>query len=76
MALALTDYWDVRGITWKDSIVMVAADATNSNTGCHKGAMTHLQSMARRTLQFNVCLIHENELPLRHLFEELKITTI
>ena len=72
---ALTSYMDLRKIEWEKTLRMAIVDGTNSMTGRMGGAVAHLQSMARRTLQLNVCLIHHVELPLRHLFEKSGIVT-
>lgn len=75
MATSLLDHFDAVGINYKDSLKMVASDATNANTGRENGALAHFQSLVGRTLQFNVCLIHHNELPFKHLTADLGIVT-
>ena len=45
----------------------VGCDGTNVNTGWRNGVITLLEKKLRRPLQHAVCLLHINELPLRHL---------
>ena len=72
---SICDHFEAVGINYKGSLRMVAADATNANTGREVGALVNFQSVVRRTLQFSVCLIHHNELPFKHLTHRLKIVT-
>ena len=44
-------------------------------TGVNKGAIRNIQLTLGRALQWAICLLHLNELPLRHLFIELDGTT-
>ena len=58
-----------------DSIQVVDCDGTNVNTGQRAGVIRRLEESFNRPLQWLVCLLHANELPLRHLFETLNGTT-
>jgi hypothetical protein len=49
----------------------VAGDSYNGNTGWKGGSNAHLERMLGRKLHWAVCLAHTNELPLRHLIEQL-----
>ena len=56
-----------------DPIEALACDGTNTNVGA-EGGINHLIEVhvsIGRALQWNVCLLHANELPLRHLIIEL-----
>src|SRR6218665_799156 len=56
-----------------DPIEALACDGTNTNVGEESG-INHLIEVhvsIGRALQWNVCLLHANELPLRHLIIEL-----
>ena len=53
----------------------VKADGTNVNTGHQQGAIRYLEMFLGRALQWNICLLHLNELPLRHVFIYLDGTT-
>ena len=49
----------------------MACDGTTVNTG-HVGGVIRLMDLhLSKPLQWCVCLLHSNELPLRHLFEHL-----
>lgn len=54
-----------------DSVVAVGCDGTVVNTGSKNGVISHLERKLEKPLQRFVCLLHFNELPLRHLFEHL-----
>ena len=54
---------------------LVKADGTNVNTGHQQGAIRYLEMFLGRALQWNICLLHLNELPLRHVFIYLDGTT-
>ena len=50
---------------------MVGGDSTVSNTGIKGGSITHLENMLGHKCQWNICAIHTNELPIRHLITKL-----
>ena len=52
-------------------ISVIGADGTNVNTGCKNGAITRIEKLMGRPLQWSICLLHANELPLRHLIIKL-----
>ena len=41
------------------------------NTGCNRGIIRLLEQRLNRPLQWFICLLHFNELPLKHLIEEI-----
>lgn len=45
----------------------VVCDGTAVNTGKHNGVIQQIELNLRRPLQWLICLMHENELPLRKL---------
>src|SRR6218665_720970 len=55
----------------KTSIEALACDGTNTNVGAEGGINHLIEVSIGRALQWNVCLLHANELPLRHLIIEL-----
>lgn len=59
-----------------DNIKVVGCDGTNVNTGHKAGVIRRLEETFEHPLQWLVCLLHTNELPLRHLFEALDGATI
>lgn len=50
-----------------DDIVAVGCDGCNTNTGWESGALVRLERKLGRPLQWFVCLLHFDELPLRSL---------
>ena len=55
-----TDLWD--------GLALVGSDSTGSMTGIHNGAIRVLEEILGRPLSRSICLLHLNELPLRHVF--------
>jgi hypothetical protein len=51
------------------SLIAIGADSTATNTGRHGGAIRLLEERLQRPLFWIICLLHFNELPLRHLFK-------
>lgn len=49
----------------------VGCDGTNANVGHKGGVIRRLELTVNRTLQYIICQLHGNELPLRHLFRKL-----
>lgn len=49
----------------------IGCDGTNTNTGVKKGIIRRFELELNRPLQWIICLLHINELPLRHLIIEL-----
>lgn len=56
-------------------LVAVGCDGTNVNTGHKGGVIRLLEKDLKYPLQWIVCLLHFNELPLRHLMHSLDGTT-
>lgn len=54
-----------------DSIKVVGCDGTAVNTGKKGGALALLEAQFKKPLQWAICLLHANELPLRHLITKL-----
>ena len=50
---------------------VIGADGTNVNTGQKGGAIKILEDKLDAPLFWDICLLHFNELPFRHLFEFL-----
>ena len=53
----------------------VGCDGTNCNTGHKAGIITSLENSLGRPLQWIICQLHANELPLRHLVQHLDGST-
>ena len=58
------------------SIMAIGGDSTNVNTGWEGGAMHWLEVKLGRKLNWLVCNLHTNELPLRHLITTLDGKTL
>ena len=58
-----------------EKIQAVGCDGTNVNTGQKAGVIRRLEESFNHPLQWLVCFLHTNELPLRHLFEALDGST-
>lgn len=54
-----------------DDIVAIGCDGTAVNTGQKGGAIRMLENKLQRPVQWVICLLHGNELPLRHLIQDL-----
>lgn len=52
-------------------LIAVGCDGTSVNTGKSKGVIACLEEKLRREVQHLVCILHTNELPLRHLLSKL-----
>ncbi|CAH1099226.1 unnamed protein product [Psylliodes chrysocephalus] len=52
-------------------LTVIGCDDTNVNTGWTGGSIRFIENHIKRPLQWCICLLHANELPLRHLFQSL-----
>ncbi|XP_050527619.1 uncharacterized protein LOC126897791 [Daktulosphaira vitifoliae] len=52
-------------------IIAIGCDGTVTNTGFKTGVIRQIEEYLKKPLQWLVCLLHANELPLRHLFNHL-----
>lgn len=53
------------------NVIVLGCDGTVVNTGVSNGVIRRLELKLQRPLQWIICLLHFNELPLRHLFESI-----
>jgi hypothetical protein len=53
------------------SVTVIGADSTNVNTGQEAGTIKLIERNLHRPLFWSICLLHCNELPFRHLFQNL-----
>ena len=56
---------------WDKTVELIGGDSTNSNSGWKGGALAWLERSLRRKVFWVICMIHCNELPLRHLMSKL-----
>ena len=54
-----------------NSLMFLAGDSTNMNTGWKGGTHALLEELLGRRLYWGICSLHTNELPLRHLIAGL-----
>lgn len=52
-------------------LVVIGCDGTNVNTGPTNGVIALFEQSIKRPVQWLICQIHANELPLRHLIQTL-----
>ena len=52
-------------------VTAIGCDGTAVNTGRNGGVIKLLEEHLDKPLQWIICLLHTNELPLRHLMKEL-----
>jgi len=53
------------------SLTVLGCDGTVTNTGKDNGIMANIEKLVGKALQRIVCLLHCNELPLRHLIQDV-----
>ncbi|GBM06423.1 hypothetical protein AVEN_266370-2-1, partial [Araneus ventricosus] len=51
------------------NIIVLGGDSTVVNTGVYNAVILRLELKLQRPIQWIICLLHFNELPLRHPFE-------
>ena len=52
---------------WEIDIGVVGCDGTNTNVGSAQGCIPYLEKLLGHPIEWNVCLLHGNELPFRAL---------
>lgn len=60
-----------QGTELYDKLAIVGTDGTASMTGKYNGCIRDLEELLNRSLQWVICLLLINELPLRHVFATL-----
>ena len=66
-----TSIWEFMGRNSETSIEAIGCDGTVVNTGCKNGVIRLLEGRLNKPLQWLICLLHSNELPLSHLVQHL-----
>ena len=61
----------LNSILKSSNVRAIGCDGTNVNTGTKNGVIVALERALSRRLQWIVCQLHGNELPLRHLMQKL-----
>ncbi|CAH0381343.1 unnamed protein product [Bemisia tabaci] len=70
IAFSIIDFLTKNGVSFEE-LQVLGCDSTNTNTGKHNGVNRKLEEQLRKALQWCVCQLHTNELPLQHLFEHV-----
>ena len=68
MSIAVALYRFLKSRGWEKDIVVVGCDGTNANVGNMKGCIPYLEKLLGHPVEWNVCLLHANELPFRAEF--------
>ncbi|KAE9521573.1 hypothetical protein AGLY_018037 [Aphis glycines] len=71
---AITDHFLERELSM-ECLLAVVCDGTNVNVGTNGGIIRLLEKRLNKPLQWIICLLHMNELPLRHLFVHIDGST-
>ena len=66
----ICDYFDSTNDNRLTELAIVGCDATVLNTGAENGVRC-LDLKLQRPLQWSICLLHYNELPLKHLIQKI-----
>ena len=53
------------------TLMGVVCDGTAVNTGRVGGVIKRIEMFLERPVQWSICLLHLNELPFRHLFDDI-----
>ena len=69
--IAASVYSAIKDTALKQKLKIVGSDGTAVMTGKSKGFIAALETLIGRSLQWVICLLHLNELPLRHVFQNL-----
>ena len=73
--IAQTIFDKIKDTSLQDNLATVGSDGMAVKTGAHNGAIRNLEELCKRSVQWSICLLHSNELPLRHVFQALDGTT-
>ena len=69
--IATSVYSAIKGTALEQKLKIVGSDGTAVMIGKSKGFVASLETLIGRPLQWVICLLHLNELPLRHVFQNL-----
>ena len=69
--IATSVYSTIKVAALEQKLKIVGSDGTAVMTGKSKGFIALLETLLGRLLQWVICLLHLNELPLRHVFQNL-----
>lgn len=66
----IIEYFNTNSILF-NQILAIGSDGEKTNTGCRGGVIKLLEEHVQRPLQWLICFLHTNELPLRALVKAL-----
>ena len=69
--IAISVYSAIKDTALEQKLKIVGSDGTTVMTGKSKGFIPSLETLIGKPLQWFICLLHLNELPLRHIFQNL-----
>ena len=75
-SVASAIYEAIRETSLCEKRAVVGSDGIACMTGANRGAIRCMEEMIGRLLQWAICLLHCNELSLRHIFLELDGSTV
>ena len=61
----------IKGTDLEINLAVIGTDGAATMTGINKGCIRKLEEALQRPLQWVICLLHTNELSLRHIFVEI-----
>lgn len=74
---SLSEFFFSKGqVDFMTNLKVVGCDGTNTNTGGKAGIIALIEKEIRAPLQWFICQLHANELPLRHLLYHLDGGTV
>ena len=69
--IATSVYSIIKDIALEQKLKVVGSDGTALMTGKSKGFIASLETLIGRPLQWVICLLHLNDFPLIHVFQNL-----
>ena len=69
--IATSIYSAIKDTALEQKLKIVGSDGTAVMTSKCKGFIASLETLVGRPFQWVICLLHLNELPLRHVFQNL-----
>ena len=72
-ALKVTEF--LEEVNQLENVKILGGDSTNSNTGWKEGAIHHIEAAKGEKVLWDICILHTNELPLRHVMKNLGMET-
>lgn len=70
IATSIMNYMNIHSIDLT-KLTIIGCDGTNVNTGWKGGVIRIIEAQLNKPLQWSICLLHFNELPLRHILQNL-----